>query len=180
MSRDKKFRSSLSIRAKVMSAILGKAEKSNHTNIFICCLGNDSNGHKMLQNFKYHHFSNVDKHVRIMDNVSSGLANVMVETTTGNNRIIIVAGANALLSPEHIDQSWDDVVLHCNVIVCQLETSVSVALHAFRKATEKSSRKIITSMFHTKYCLLFFKKTMHLCNCATSFKYCSGAKEPSR
>jgi len=125
----------------VMSAKLGLADPQHQKNIFVCCVGNDANGNKMISNFEQHQFFNVKKHIRVLEGVPSGLANVMVDTNTGFNRIIIVAGANAHLSNAHVDESWSDIEEHCAVLVCQLETSVDVALHAFRKAKQS---KILT------------------------------------
>ena len=145
----------------VMSAKLGLADPNRQKNIFVCCIGNDANGTKMINNFEEHQFFNVKKHIRVLDNIPSGLANVMVDTNTGFNRIIIVAGANALLSKEHVDQSWSEIEEHCSVLVCQLETSVDVALHAFRQAKQSKST-ILTGTL-----------TLHFCNCLTFSKKCS-------
>ena len=152
-----------------MSAKLGLADPNRQKNIFVCCIGNDANGTKMINNFEEHQFFNVKKHIRVLDNIPSGLANVMVDTNTGFNRIIIVAGANALLSKEHVDQSWSEIEEHCSVLVCQLETSVDVALHAFKKAKQSKSTILTSKLHYTLAIVLLFLKSSQYCPCTQRF-----------
>lgn len=77
------------------SAIMvAKLSDETTKNIFVGCVGTDLPATAIKQNYKTHLFQNVDKHVRTMPNMSSGIANVMVDQSTGHNRIILVTGAN--------------------------------------------------------------------------------------
>lgn len=98
--------------------MVAKLSHASTANIFVGCVGVDLPANAIKQNYKNHNFVNVDKHVRTIDNMSSGIANVMVDQSTGHNRIILVTGANGMFSAEHVQDSWSDIVYvieHCQM-----------------------------------------------------------------
>lgn len=67
-------------------------------------------------------------HVKESESFSTGIAQIIV-SDTGENQIVIVAGANTKLSVEDVDCA-KDVIGNADVIVLQLETSEDVAIKA--------------------------------------------------
>ena len=77
----------------------------------------------------------MDKNVRIVDSVS-GQALIFVEKATGNNSIVLVGGSNEHLTPQMVDDSWDDIK-QCKVLVCQNETPLNATYHALKRGKEE-------------------------------------------
>jgi len=72
--------------------------------LMVAKLGNDLFGEATVKNFK---LLGIDTtHVRIVDGVSSGVAPIFVEPN-GQNRIIVVKGANDTLKPADVDAAAD-------------------------------------------------------------------------
>ncbi|WP_152045744.1 ribokinase [Aureimonas psammosilenae] len=89
-------------------------------------VGDDSFGVDQLRNFEA---NGIDiRHVGRVPGMSSGVAPIFVEPN-GENRIVIVKGANAELSPADIDAAAEDLKT-CRLILLQLETSLDVVYHA--------------------------------------------------
>jgi ribokinase len=93
-------------------------------------LGKDVFGENTLENFRA---SGIDTtHVTLTDAASTGVAPIAVDAD-GNNAIIIVTGANDLLTSE--DLAWaGSTISSCRVMVCQMEIPVEVNLAALRMA----------------------------------------------
>ncbi len=68
------------------------------------------------------------RHVRAVPGVSSGVASILVEPS-GENRILIVEGANGQLLPENFDEAAEDL-LGCGLILLQLEIPLETVYHA--------------------------------------------------
>jgi ribokinase len=66
--------------------------------------------------------------VQQVPGVSSGVATILVEPS-GENRILIVAGANAHLHPADIDAARD-VIAEAGLILLQLEVPIETVYHA--------------------------------------------------
>src|SRR5260370_21270213 len=86
--------------------------------VMVAKLGNDLFGEATVKNFAS---LGIDtKHVRIVDGVSSGVAPIFVEPN-GQNRILVVKGANATLKPADVDaaaealRSGDPMSLHFTI-----------------------------------------------------------------
>jgi ribokinase len=110
----------------VMAAKLG-AEVSMATK-----LGRDVFGNDTLANFQ--RFGVDTQHVLFTDQAFSGVAPIAVDPQ-GHNAIIIVTGANDLLSVEEIEAARPTIATS-RVLVCQLEIPVEVSLAALRIARE--------------------------------------------
>lgn len=107
---------------------------------FVGCVGSDAHGDEMKRNFQKHGIC-VQNLKTAPSGVSSGMASIMVEHATGHNRIVIVRGANGELSGDDVREAWTDVVEGgTGVVVCQLETSVEVALESFRLAKQQQQQ----------------------------------------
>lgn len=103
-------------------------------------LGDDIFGRDTLQNFER---VGVDiSHVHITDQAFSGVAPIAVDAD-GNNSIIIVTGANDLLTEEEIEAARPAIAAAA-IVVCQLEIPLPITLAALRIAREEG----VTAIFN--------------------------------
>lgn len=77
------------------------------------------------------------QYVKKTPNTSTGIAQISV-ADSGENQIIIVAGANCQLCVNDI-QNAKTVIENADVLVCQLETSTDVAVEAMKLCRGVSS-----------------------------------------
>jgi ribokinase len=116
----------------VMAAKLG-AEVT-----MVCKLGRDIFGEGTLENFRS---LGVDTtHVSFTDEAFSGVAPIAVDPD-GRNSIIIVTGANDLLSVDDLERARSAIAAS-DVLICQLELPVETSLAALRIAREEGVRTI--------------------------------------
>lgn len=73
------------------------------------------------------------RHVLVTENTSNGVAPIWVDEGTGNNSIIVVPGANGLLSPEDVAAAESDIA-ETSVLICQWEVPLETTLAALRTA----------------------------------------------
>lgn len=81
------------------------------------------------------------RHVARVTDVSTGVATILVEPS-GDNRIMIVAGANGLLRPADIDAAADDLA-QCDLILLQLEVPLDTVYHAIHFAVAHEKQVIL-------------------------------------
>jgi len=104
----------------------------------VCKLGRDVFGEGTLENFRS---MGVDAtHVTLTDEAFSGVAPIAVDAE-GRNSIIIVTGANDLLSSDDLERARPAIAA-ADVLVCQLELPVETSLAALRIAREEGARTI--------------------------------------
>ncbi len=85
--------------------------------LMVSCVGDDLFGRNTLSNFAG---LGIDaRHVRVVRGLSSGVAPIFVERN-GENRILIVKGANDALAPADVEAAADDL-RSCALILLQLE-----------------------------------------------------------
>ena len=89
-------------------------------------VGGDVFGADMLANFAAQGIE--VSHVWRSDGVSSGVAPIAVDDA-GRNAIIVVAGANALLTPADVDGAAA-TIRRARVLLCQLEVPIETSLRA--------------------------------------------------
>lgn len=107
----------------VMAAKLG-AEVAMITKV-----GEDIFGRDTLKNYETLGF---DTHyVLFTDQASTGVAPIWVDESTGNNAIIVVAGANDLLSPADVVAARS-AITNAQIVVCQWECPLETTLAALR------------------------------------------------
>lgn len=98
---------------------------------FIGCVGDDTFGTMMLDNLKREGIHT--EAVEVLRDASSGTASIIVKD--GDNRIIVVPGANALVTPERI-RKYADVIHQSDIIVLQLEIPLPSVRAAIEIAAE--------------------------------------------
>ncbi|CAH1116122.1 unnamed protein product [Phaedon cochleariae] len=104
------------------------AAKLGGNTALVAKVGNDVWGPKYIENLAQ---SNVGtKHVKLTDNISTGIAQIIV-SDSGENQIVIVAGANTKLGIQDVDDA-QETISGSAVLVLQLETSQEVAIRAIQ------------------------------------------------
>lgn len=102
-------------------------------------VGSDLFGPATIKNFQS---QDIDaSHVRIAEGISSGVAPIFVEPG-GQNRIIVVKGANDTLSPQDVDAAAP-VLRKADVIVMQFEIPIHTVYHTVRFAQSEGIRCIV-------------------------------------
>lgn len=116
----------------VMSAKLG-AEVT-----LISKVGQDIFGEKTINNLKKYNIST--EHVSVTDEGFTGVAPIAVDPD-GNNAIIIVTGANDILSEQDILQARESIE-KADVLICQLEIPEKITLKALEIAHKAETMTI--------------------------------------
>jgi ribokinase len=102
-------------------------------------LGRDTFGEDTLNNFKAFNI-NTD-HVHFTNDAFSGVAPIAVNPA-GQNSIVIVTGANDLLTEAEIEAARP-VIADSDVLVCQLEIPLNLTMKALRVAREEGVLTIL-------------------------------------
>lgn len=101
-------------------------------------LGEDIFGKQTIENFRNLEI-NTD-HVYFTDEASSGVAPISVDRE-GNNSIIVVAGANNLLTEDEIESARKDISEN-QIMICQNEILLNVTIKALKVAKEEGVKTI--------------------------------------
>ena len=97
--------------------------------VMVTNLGDDGLGESALKNFESY---GIDTgHVRRIPNQSTGTATILVDEKSGDNSILIVAGANGDLSAADVEAASEKLKL-CDLILLQLEIQLETAYAAIR------------------------------------------------
>jgi ribokinase len=105
----------------------------------VACIGRDLFGEATVRNFAS---LGIDAaHVRFADDVSSGVAPIFVDPS-GQNRIIVVKGANDCLTPADVDRAAPGL-LGADCIVLQFEIPLETVKYAVRFGRENGIRTIV-------------------------------------
>ncbi|KAK9959979.1 hypothetical protein ABG768_010060 [Culter alburnus] len=104
----------------------------------VCKVGRDVFGNDYIQNFKNNGISTA--YAEQTENAATGAASIIVNDT-GENAIVIVAGANMLLGQEELQRAQSAIV-NAKVLVCQLEINPDASLQALRMAKENHVKTI--------------------------------------
>ena len=108
--------------------------------VMVTNLGDDTLGDSALKNFESY---GVDtQHVRRIPNQSTGTATILVDEKSGDNSILIVAGANGDLSAADIDAA-SEALKRCDLILLQLEIQLETAYAAIRFARKNGVRTVL-------------------------------------
>lgn len=102
-------------------------------------VGNDLFGEATVKNFAS--FGIDTTHIRIVDGVSSGVAPIFVDSD-GQNRIIVVKGANDTLKPADVEAAAE-ALRHVDAIVLQFEIPLETVYYAVAFARKHGIRCIV-------------------------------------
>ena len=103
----------------------------------IARVGDDLFGGATVQNFKSYGIDTT--YVRITLGISTGVAPIFVDSS-GQNRILVVKGANDLLKPADIDP---EVIRQADMVILQLEIPLETVYHTLRLARSLNVRSIL-------------------------------------
>ena len=101
-------------------------------------LGQDVFGENTLKNFKSWGVNT--QHIHFTDQAFSGVAPIAVDPE-GHNSIIIVTGANDLLTGAEVEAARS-AIASSSILVCQLEIPLDISLAALRIAREEGVKTI--------------------------------------
>src|ERR1700761_8955477 len=108
--------------------------------VMVTNLGDDTLGESALKNFESYGIDT--SHVRRIANQSTGTATILVDEKSGDNSILIVAGANGDLSAADID-SASEALKGCDLILLQLEIPLDSVYEAIRCAHKAGVRTVL-------------------------------------
>jgi ribokinase len=107
--------------------------------VMVAKVGKDLFGQATIDNFAA--FGIDTRHVQIVDDAPTGVAPIFVEPN-GQNRIIVVKGANDRLTPADVDAAAADL-RHVDAIILQFEIPLETVYHAIRFARAHHIRCIV-------------------------------------
>jgi ribokinase len=107
--------------------------------VMVAKVGNDLFGEATVENFAS--FGIDTAHVRIVKGVSSGVAPIFVEPN-GQNRIIVVKGANDTLSPADVEEAAE-ALRSVDMIVLQFEIPLETVYYTVKFARKHKIRCIV-------------------------------------
>lgn len=93
----------------------------------VCCVGNDLFGTSITDNLQK---NAIDCTGVAQVEGASGIANILL--SEGDNRIIVVPGANSLLLPSHIDEV-EEQIKKSKLVILQLEIPIPTVVYALAK-----------------------------------------------
>ncbi|MDD3586366.1 MAG: ribokinase [Thermoguttaceae bacterium] len=100
--------------------------------VFVSCVGQDEYGRQSLEQYKKEGIDTT--YVTSLEDSSSGIALVLVGRS-GENLISVASGANAKLTPAHIDQAAS-AIKSADMLVMQLEVPLETVEYAAKIAAE--------------------------------------------
>jgi len=107
--------------------------------VMVAKVGNDLFGEATVKNFAS--FGIDTTHVRIVEGVSSGVAPIFVEPN-GQNRIIVVKGANDTLGRADVDAAADSLQT-VDIIILQFEIPLETVAYTVQFARKRNIRCIV-------------------------------------
>lgn len=102
------------------------ASRLGSNTVLISKLGDDVWGKDYYENFKKEGIST--KYIDLIENQKTGIAQINV-ANDGSNQIVIVVGANNLLSSKDVEYA-ENIFKHSKVLLCQLETPIPATITA--------------------------------------------------
>jgi ribokinase len=108
--------------------------------VMVSDLGDDTLGDSALNNFESYGIDT--QHVRRIPNQSTGTATILVDQSSGDNAILIVAGANGDLSSADVAAA-SEALKGCDLILLQLEIQLETAYAAIRFARKNGVRTVL-------------------------------------
>jgi ribokinase len=108
--------------------------------VMVTNLGDDALGESALKNFQSYGIET--RHVRRIPYQSTGTATILVDAGTGDNAILIVAGANGDLSSADVDAA-SEALKQCDLILLQLEIQLETAYAAIRFGRENGVKTVL-------------------------------------
>jgi ribokinase len=107
----------------------------------VCKVGKDVYGNNLLENFRKAGVEYDESTVFAPAGISTGVAPIVVDTSCGDNTIIVIPGANHVLTPEEVRTT---ILKHKpKVVLTQLEVLTETALEAMKVGKEVGAITIL-------------------------------------
>ena len=100
--------------------------------IYFGCKGKDHNGD--MASTVLHSYG-LKFYLKRVD-TATGVANIIINSSTAENSIICVPGANMCIKKDDID-FWMPKIKECEMLICQLEISIEPSIYALKRAKEE-------------------------------------------
>lgn len=107
------------------------ASRSGGEVVMVTKVGRDTLADICFNHYKKENMT--DRYIYVSDTAETGSAIIEVNETSGQNRIIVMLGANAQLTPAEVDAAESEIA-GCEVVLMQLETNLDAAKEAIRLA----------------------------------------------
>lgn len=102
------------------------------------CVGDDDYGRSVIKNFEA---NGVDTgNVKVVPGVTTGTAHITL--AEGDNSIIVIKGANDLVTPELIDEAWPQIA-GCDMVMLQHEIPAAAIAHTLKKCAETGVKALL-------------------------------------
>ena len=102
------------------------------------CVGDDDYGRSVIKNFEA---NGVDTgNVKVVPGVTTGSAHITL--AEGDNSIIVIKGANDLVTPELIDEAWPQIA-GCDMVMLQHEIPAAAIAHTLKKCAEAGVKALL-------------------------------------
>ncbi len=102
------------------------------------CVGDDDYGRSVINNFKD---NGVDtKYVKSISGVTTGTAHITL--AEGDNSIIVIKGANDMVTPELIDEAWEQIS-RCDMVMLQHEIPAAAIAYTLKKCAEAGVKALL-------------------------------------
>ena len=124
---------------------------------FIGAVGDDNYGELLKKSLEA---NNVKTQLKIVPNMSSQIATILIDET-GENRIVIVPGANNFVDKKQIDDNFD-IIKECDIILMQLEIPMETVEYVVDKFYELNKILILNPAPGAKLSDNIIKKCTYL------------------
>ncbi len=102
------------------------------------CVGDDDYGRSVIKNFEA---NGVDaSYVKTIPSVTTGTAHITL--AEGDNSIIVIKGANDLVTPELIDEAWPQIA-ECDMVMLQHEIPAQTIAYALKKCAQNGVKALL-------------------------------------
>lgn len=95
------------------------------------CVGSDDYGRSVLKNFETNGVNTA--YVKTIDGVTTGTAHITL--AEGDNSIIVIKGANDLVTPALIEEAWPQIK-NCDMVMLQHEIPAETIAYALKKCAQ--------------------------------------------
>ncbi len=121
------------------------------------CVGDDSNGQKMLENLD--RYGILRNHIRVMENVPTGIA--VISVGDNDNTIVVVPGANGLVDRAYVD-GIKDALAKYDMVVLQHEIPLDTVHYIVDFCAEKGIPVVLNPAPAAKVPMEIIEKVTYL------------------
>ena len=106
--------------------------------IMVGCIGKDTYGTMVIDSLKANKIDTT--YVSSLDNCNTGTAHITL--AEGDNSIIVIKGANDLVSPAQVDSAWD-AIKSCDMVMLQHEIPLKTIDYIINKCAKENIKVLL-------------------------------------